>query len=495
MENVNSEEFQNLIDSKLRKDPKDNEPEGQQQQGAQGASVEANGEKKTSKKGKKKEQSVGPIRIKPATRQNAANRGNPSIEENPAITGRDDDGQKERDNQREGDDRGDEEKGKNLGNEREENREVENQGRGQERVPKGFGGIFLDDEGDDEGETEPEGKVISAADRMSKRLDEEIEEAFRTGDRKLYDALAEEKRNWEGFMKREGMGEEGGKRGHQEKEGVENKKKKVLKLASGKPLTNLLIPLSRYWDGIMSDMSRYIPLTIFDPVWLRKDMSVTSTKESRAKTKDADAKTYNHTPIPSEWRTTTAQWHRQKELFLQYLAWYEHFEIIPAMKAHFQNVLDIQKENEDCWMVAFRYDLEMRQAYMTFKVGPDEEMADIGIRDSKVEKRAERETARRNDDAYIDNPYAHGAVKAHIDPIDGTDWRGKTTMWDDVARGDAAVEARPLKTETTRNTQGRNFDPNYYRRREYGNSYHSGGNGRGSGNGKGKENGNQYQKK
>ncbi|KAH9822622.1 hypothetical protein DFH28DRAFT_864893, partial [Melampsora americana] len=354
---------------------------------------------------------------------------------------------------------------------------------------------------------------ISAADRMSKRLDAEIEEAFRTGDRKLYDALAEEKRNWEGFMKREGMGEEGGKRGHQEKEGVENKKKKVLKLASGKPLTNLLIPLSRYWDGIMSDMS-----------------SVTSTKESRAKTKDADAKTYNHTPIPSEWRTTTAQWHRQKELFLQYLAWYEHFEIIPAMKAHFQNVLDIQKENEDCWMVAFRYDLEMRQAYMTFKVGPDEEMADIGIRDSKVEKRAERETARRNDDAYIDNPYAHGAVKAHIDPIDGTDWRGKTTMWDDVARGDAAVEARPLKTETTRNTQsvrstlwaqsrhephqvsqahggiptgpaglpanagiggyrGRNFDPNYYRRREYGNSYHSGGNGRGSGNGKGKDNG------
>ncbi|KAH9807448.1 hypothetical protein DFH28DRAFT_915295 [Melampsora americana] len=298
-----------------------------------------------------------------------------------------------------------------------------------------LGGIFLDDQmHDDRQQTPPQ---MSAEDRMSQRLDVEIENAFAEGDRILYDQLTAEKRSWLEFKNKDqsacttGVGEKSGK---------EVSVKKHVKVVIGRELKNDLVALSTYWATAMKDLSRYIPLSIFDPSWLRQDLNLTSTKSSRTKTKDAESIAYNGSPVPSEWRTTVAQWHRQKDLFLAYLEFYKHTEVIPSMKQHFENVLEIQKENDGSWVMAFRYDIEMRQSYLTFRIGDEEAMADIGVRNKKVERRAERSTIMRNDDFFLDNPYAHGQSKSFIDPIDGENWEGRSTTWDDPSRGEAKDE-------------------------------------------------------
>lgn len=198
----------------------------------------------------------------------------------------------------------------------------------------------------------------------------------------------------------------------------------------------------------MKDLSRYIPLSIFNPTWLRQDLNLTSNKPSRGKTKDADLIPYNGSPVPSEWRTSVAQWHRQKDLFLAYLAYCKHDEVIPTMKQHFENVIEIQNENDGCWVTAFRYDIEMQQAYLIFWVGEEEDMADIGVRNKAILRRADRATIKRNDDLFLGNPYAHGQVKACINPLHGSNWSGRTMTWDDPSRGEIKEEKTGLNKNT-----------------------------------------------
>lgn len=113
------------------------------------------------------------------------------------------------------------------------------------------------------------------------------------------------------------------------------------------------------------------------------------------------------------------------------------------------NVLEIKKENNGCWIMAFRYNIEMRQTYFTFRVGDNKDMAEIGVRNKKVECRAERQTVMRNNDLFLDNPYADGQTKQNINPIDGSNWEGKPTAWDDPTRG----ETKPGKGDGYRETQ------------------------------------------
>ncbi|EGG06847.1 uncharacterized protein MELLADRAFT_63063 [Melampsora larici-populina 98AG31] len=61
----------------------------------------------------------------------------------------------------------------------------------------------------------------------------------------------------------------------------------------------------------------------------------------------------------------------------------------------------------------------------------DGEMADIGLRDEKVEKRAIRETAKKGEEMMLDNPYARDGTKRFIDPFDGSNWAGRQGAWDD----------------------------------------------------------------
>ncbi|EGG00595.1 uncharacterized protein MELLADRAFT_67697 [Melampsora larici-populina 98AG31] len=76
-------------------------------------------------------------------------------------------------------------------------------------------------------------------------------------------------------------------------------------------------------------------------------------------------------------------------------------------------------------------------------------MADIGIRNPKIERLAERDTLRCYDDMYLDNPYAITGTKSFIYPMDGSNWEGRSSKWDDPSRTDIKED----KNETTKSTQ------------------------------------------
>lgn len=84
----------------------------------------------------------------------------------------------------------------------------------------------------------------------------------------------------------------------------------------------------------------------------------------------------------------------------------------------------IKRENSN-WPVAFRYDLAVQTAVMTFRL-PDGSVANPALRDSRLEREAVRETERMKDflPAFKElNPYADGEIKAFVDPISGIDNR------------------------------------------------------------------------
>ncbi|EGG10058.1 uncharacterized protein MELLADRAFT_94389 [Melampsora larici-populina 98AG31] len=287
----------------------------------------------------------------------------------------------------------------------------------------------------------------SATDSVTLRLEEAIKKAFENKDRQTYDRLNAEKQAWLTFLEK---GNDKTTPDTSEKTSKSSTERKTMKVQRGEMINDHLNALSPYWDTALKEFNRYIPLSIFDPAWLRQDIAFVSNKLSRTKTKDADSTSYNGSPIPNEWRTTVAQWHRQKDLFLQYLARYKQTEVLPVMKAHFENVLEIQKENDGSWVLAYRYDLMMRQSYLVFKVGEDgTSMADIGIRNPRIQRLAERDTLRYNDDMFLDNPYALNGTKRFIDPLDGSNWEGRTTRWDDPSRTDTRDE----KLEPTKSAQ------------------------------------------
>ncbi|EGG03188.1 uncharacterized protein MELLADRAFT_109514 [Melampsora larici-populina 98AG31] len=76
-------------------------------------------------------------------------------------------------------------------------------------------------------------------------------------------------------------------------------------------------------------------------------------------------------------------------------------------------------------------------------------MADIGVRNPVIERLAERDVLRKNDDMYLDNPYAFTGKKCFIDPLDGSNWEGRASKWDDPSKSDAKDD----KLEPSKSTQ------------------------------------------
>lgn len=128
--------------------------------------------------------------------------------------------------------------------------------------------------------------------------------------------------------------------------------------------------------------------------------------------------------VPLEWKMTFGEWVVAFDLFITYLEYYKWNKLASKFRGHKENVFAVKRENSN-WPVAFRYDLAVRTAVMTFRL-PDGSVANPSIRDARIEREAIRETERLRDflPAFKEvNPYADGEVKAFIDPITGIDSR------------------------------------------------------------------------
>lgn len=183
-----------------------------------------------------------------------------------------------------------------------------------------------------------------------------------------------------------------------------------------------LVALSKYFTAKMTALDAYIPLSVFNTQWLRQDLLQQSLRKRSVKEKLED--TYIGLTVPLEWKMTFGEWVVAFDLFLTYLEYYKWSELATKFRGHKENVFAVKRENSN-WPVAFRYDLAVRTAVMTFRL-PDGSVANPAIRDARLEREAIRETERLRDflPAFKEiNPYADGEVKATIDPITGIDSR------------------------------------------------------------------------
>lgn len=183
-----------------------------------------------------------------------------------------------------------------------------------------------------------------------------------------------------------------------------------------------LVALSKYFGAKMTALDSYIPLSVFNTQWLRQDLLQQSLRKRSVKEKLED--TYIGLTVPLEWKMTFGEWVVAFDLFITYLEYYKWNELAVKFKGHKENVFAVKRENSN-WPVAFRYDLAVRTAVMTFRL-PDGSVANPSIRDARIEREAIRETERLKDflPAFKEiNPYADGEAKAFIDPITGVDNR------------------------------------------------------------------------
>lgn len=178
-----------------------------------------------------------------------------------------------------------------------------------------------------------------------------------------------------------------------------------------------LVPLSKYWDKALKDFDTYIPLSVFDPSWLRQDLLEIPIKKKSQKDKSDE---YIGLSVLYEWGMTFGQWVVAFDLFLAYLKKYGHHEIVGPLKTHKEVVFAIKRENKN-WSCAFRYDMAVRLAVMTIRC-EDGSVPDPSMRDVEIEREAIRETTHLGDFSpeFAElNPYSKGGRKEHLSPITG----------------------------------------------------------------------------
>ncbi|EGF97458.1 uncharacterized protein MELLADRAFT_85340 [Melampsora larici-populina 98AG31] len=180
---------------------------------------------------------------------------------------------------------------------------------------------------------------------------------------------------------------------------------------------NGLIALSPYFETKMKPVDGYVPLSIFNTMWLKQDLIRYS---SRNKKEKKDDEKYTGLPIPDEWKMSFGEWVTAFDLFISYLRHYGHTDLADWFLIHRENVLAIKRERVS-WIMAFRYDQSIRTTVMTFR-NADGKLANPAIRDETREREAWNETEHLGDllPRYAEiNPYLDGQPKSHINPISG----------------------------------------------------------------------------
>ncbi|EGG01627.1 uncharacterized protein MELLADRAFT_57333, partial [Melampsora larici-populina 98AG31] len=116
----------------------------------------------------------------------------------------------------------------------------------------------------------------------------------------------------------------------------------------GKPLSGLtLMPLTPYFENRVKTLKAYVPMTVFDAGWIKRDHRAAGTKKVKT--------------------LKEGSWIDAIDLFIKYLE--EEYDRPKAAKMftkHKENVVKVKKLTK-CWMVALRYDMKVRLIVMKVK--------------------------------------------------------------------------------------------------------------------------------
>lgn len=111
-----------------------------------------------------------------------------------------------------------------------------------------------------------------------------------------------------------------------------------------------LTKLSKYFDDRMKSLEGYVPLSIFNSLWLQQDLLRQTARTKTTKEKLDD--NYVGLSVPSEWRMSFGEWVMAFDLYITYLRHYDHGVLADKFTIHKENVFAIQRQRL-CWPMAF----------------------------------------------------------------------------------------------------------------------------------------------
>lgn len=202
----------------------------------------------------------------------------------------------------------------------------------------------------------------------------------------------------------------------------------------GKPLgVSSLLPLTPYFENRMKTLKAYVPLTVFEQSWIESDQRAVGKKKVKTLKElqeDDSSATYSGLQPPEELLMTYGFWIDTIDLFIKYLGQeYSRPKAAAMFTRHKENVVKI-KHLTRSWMVALRYDMKVRLVAM--RVRKEEGklvMEDAGYLHEDLLREAKEDADAHGERRFLDNPYAPGGEKEHIDPVTGIEKVSTNTTW------------------------------------------------------------------
>jgi len=232
-----------------------------------------------------------------------------------------------------------------------------------------------------------------------------------------------------------------------------------------------------------------LPLTIFSRKWQEAAMTYHLDKrksdDSSAEKSSGGYKGYTFTP---EWSQNHAAWTNNHRAFYNVLKDSYNMGVFTNLLAKHKATCD-DIVDQYCFMVAFRYDIQVRQNVFSHRIAVDGKLAvpDISIKRHDILERCHNIARDLNELDWDDNLYASGLQYTHLDPHSGRPRGPMRAVSEKGPPGGRTSnsrdnEARPHEQfesslpggneskKRNRGYKGSNYNPNYVDKRSQGRS-------------------------
>jgi hypothetical protein len=171
----------------------------------------------------------------------------------------------------------------------------------------------------------------------------------------------------------------------------------------------------------------YVPLPVFDKLWLTQDRQAWEGREPPSESKlnksGSTLRVYGGDPPINELTMQYDQWLDCFGLFVRYIKDAGWITLAEDFAAHKEIVMEMRDSMG--WMVALRYCRKVRQGVM--RVTVDKEIINVSERQEMILEEVKQICENNGERSFRTNPYAPGGVKDHLDPETGLSKSSKTS--------------------------------------------------------------------
>lgn len=175
-----------------------------------------------------------------------------------------------------------------------------------------------------------------------------------------------------------------------------------------------LVPLNPVLCVWLRTMNGYIPITVFNTIWLKLEQQAWSNRETQSETKilagGTKIRMYAGTAPTDELTIEYAEWLDCITLFIKYVLADGWITLAGWLEGHKAIVTDLRESAG--WMVALRYCQMVRQGVMSEAI--DKEIKNISVTQERILNDAKELCEKLTKRASASNPYAPGGTCQHI---------------------------------------------------------------------------------